>query len=134
MTARGGPAIRVGGGGNGGVDPPRFAIVTLARASGTACGGCRVEFFSDDGDEAGFFEGSAVATAGLFIFDKEGGFRGPYLTATVTRSGNTSALAVSRPVPGWPTPTPPATSAPDVWRLLPPWASRGDAPGGRGAR
>lgn len=106
IRRNGGPAVRAISGANGGIEAPLFSIVTADRASGIACSGCTVELFSDEGGQAWHYEGSVAVTGGSFIFSKAGGFLGPFLTSTATRSGNTSSLSGSEVVPGAATPTP----------------------------
>jgi parallel beta-helix repeat protein len=113
-------------GGNNGVLPPRLGNVSTTSVSGTACPLCRVEVFTDAGDEGKQFRG--LTTAG-----RDGTFSltiapaatpGEHYTATHTDgSGNTSSFAaaviVPAPSPDTPTPVPP-TPTPDRPPLLPP--------------
>ena len=100
-------------GGNNGVAPPRLSSVTTTTVSGSACALCRVEVFTDTGDEGKDFLGATIASdTGLFsqVF-ASAAQPGRHITATHTDSnGNTSpfAPAVSVPTesPSDPTPTP----------------------------
>lgn len=80
---------------------PVIRAVDGTSVSGTACANCTVEVFSDDEDEGGIYEGTAIAGAsGAFVFRKPDGLTGPYITATATdRDGNTSEF--SQPVRLW---------------------------------
>jgi hypothetical protein len=80
---------------------PVILAATSTTVSGTACPGCTVEVFSDDGDEGRIYEGTAVAEAsGVFAFDRGSPLKGPYVTATATDgTGNTSAFSIPRRVP-----------------------------------
>ncbi|MFN8473810.1 MAG: CSLREA domain-containing protein [Anaerolineae bacterium] len=72
---------------------------TLAQSwpqvTGTACSGCVVEVFSDNGDQGRVFEGWTTADiAGQWSFTPPSALSGPHLTATNTDSaGNTSEFA-----------------------------------------
>jgi hypothetical protein len=81
--------------------PPVIATVTSTAVSGTACARCTVEIFSDNGSQARFFEGTAVADAnGRFLFTKSTILRGPNVTATASDpAGTTSALSVAVAAP-----------------------------------
>ncbi len=83
------------------VGPPTPAITSAAatRVSGTACAGCRVEVFSDSGDEGGIYEGATTANAaGAWVLDKPAGLTGFNLTATATDAGG-STSEFSPPLP-----------------------------------
>ena len=85
-----------------GVAVPRITEVTSTAVAGQACAGCRVEVFSDSGDEGQWFEGETVAdAAGRFTMSKAGGIvRGPRVSATATdAAGATSAFSESRATP-----------------------------------
>jgi parallel beta-helix repeat protein len=117
ITDNHGPAIQLCAGANGGVRPPVILEASGNRASGQACAGCRVELFSDPGEQADTFEGFATADpAGAWVVEKPEGFTYPNLTATATDGQNTSALSVVRvwspDVP--PTPTRQPTVTPTV--------------------
>jgi titin len=93
--------IALYGGGNAMLPAPVIRAVDGTSVSGTACANCTVEVFSDDEDEGGIYEGTAIAGAsGAFVFRKPDGLTGPYITATATdRDGNTSEF--SQPVRLW---------------------------------
>jgi hypothetical protein len=84
--------------------PPRILGLDLqaGTVSGTACGMCIVEMFSDNGDEGAIFEGQATADEkGAFILEKGAPLAGPFLTATATdHDGSTSEF--SSPAQGSP--------------------------------
>lgn len=126
----GGRAIDLIQSANGGLGAPALASATREEVRGTACAGCRVEVFSDVGEEAAWYEGSATAGPdGAFTFTKAEGLAGDFVTATATdEEGNTSPFAASlrvgesgptatatvpptEPTPGTPTPSP--TVGPD---------------------
>jgi hypothetical protein len=69
--------------------------LSAGTVAGVTCNNCTVEFFSDDGDEGAFYEGSIVADSkGVFSFDKGTAFTGPHLTATATDlNDNTSEFS-----------------------------------------
>jgi titin len=105
--------IQLVSGGNNGVAPPQLGLVTSTTVSGSACGFCRVEVFTDSGDEGKDFLGATTAGSnGLFSQALAPAAQpGRHITATHTDSnGNTSpfAPAVSVPTvsPSDPTPTP----------------------------
>jgi len=105
--------IQLMSGGNNDVAPPQLSAVTTSTVSGTACALCRVEVFTDTGDEGKDFLGATTAgSTGLFSQVLTPAAQpGRHITATHTDSnGNTSpfAPAVSVPVtpPPDPTPTP----------------------------
>ncbi len=113
--------IQLERGGNNDVAPPQLGVVTTTTVDGSACALCRVEVFTDIGDEGRDFLG--VTTAG-----SDGRFRqvltpaaqpGRYVTATHTDSnGNTSPFAPAVNVPNVaPDPTPLPTGSPLVPRL-----------------
>jgi parallel beta-helix repeat protein len=105
--------IQLVSGGNNGVAPPQLDLVTTTTVSGSACAFCRVEVFTDTGDEGKDFLGATTAGSnGLFSQVLTPAAQpGRHITATHTDSnGNTSpfAPAVSVPTasPSDPTPTP----------------------------
>ena len=53
--------IKLLNGANDGILPPTIISVTSNIVRGTACPGCKVEAFSDDGDQGAFTEGTATA-------------------------------------------------------------------------
>jgi hypothetical protein len=70
--------------------------VDAGTAHGTACAGCTVEVFSDDGEEGRWFEGEDVAEAGTWSLSKGSSFTGSHVHATVTDpSGNTSEFSLT---------------------------------------
>lgn len=84
-------------GSNAGLPAPLINDLDLSdgQVTGTACAGCSVEVFSDDGDEGATYEGQATADAhGVFTFHKRGAFAHPSITMTATDiEGNTSQLS-----------------------------------------
>jgi len=111
--------IQLISGGNNGVAPPLLGPVTSTTVNGTACALCRVEVFTDTGDEGKDFLGATTAGSnGLFsqslVPAAEPGQR---ITATHTDSnGNTSpfAPAVSVPTSSPGDPLPPRQYVPVV--------------------
>ncbi len=89
--------IRLMDGGNANLAAPTLMSFNLAAGAvwGRACGGCRVEVFSDLGDQGSIYEGYATADlSGFFAFDKGSPLSGPHLTATATDgTGNTSPFS-----------------------------------------
>ncbi|MEO7909422.1 MAG: right-handed parallel beta-helix repeat-containing protein [Roseiflexaceae bacterium] len=104
--------IQLVSGGNNGVAPPQLGLVTTTTVSGNACGFCRVEVFTDAGDEGKDFLGATIASSdGLFSQAIAPAAQpGRHVTATHTDSnGNTSPFAPAVSVPtssSDPTPTP----------------------------
>ena len=83
-------------GGNQDLPPPHITSVVQQTIGGSACPLCRVEIFTDTGDEGRHFAGATTATAdGSFRFDLDpAGLSDPNVTATHTDgSGNTSPFA-----------------------------------------
>jgi hypothetical protein len=85
-------------GGNHQLSAPKIITVSTNSVSGSACPGCTIEIFSDDGDEGRIFEGNTVADAGgYFTYNKGKPLTGPHITATSTDAvGNTSEFSVLR--------------------------------------
>ena len=83
--------IETQNGGNSELPPP--VIKSAGSASGTACGGCTVDVYSDDEDEGRVYHGSTTADAsGNWSFADA--VTGPNVTATATDSaGNTSEFS-----------------------------------------
>jgi hypothetical protein len=105
--------IQLVSGGNNGLAPPQLSLVTTTTVSGSACAFCRVEVFTDTGDEGKDFLGATTANSnGLFSQSLAPAAQpGRHITATHTDSnGNTSpftpAVSVPTPAPSDPTPTP----------------------------
>jgi parallel beta-helix repeat protein len=98
----GASGIQIGQGGNDDQAAPQIIGFDLSKGTieGVICPHCTVEIFSDEADEGGWYEGTAVADAvGYFDFSKDSSFLGPHLTATGTDdAGNTSPF--SRPTSG----------------------------------
>jgi titin len=102
--------IRLTEGGNNQVAPPLIRGVAQARVSGSACSLCRVEIFTDTGDEGRHFAGTTTAGSdGAFSFQLDAAnLADPHVTATHTdANGNTSPFAPAVAIPkDQPTPTP----------------------------
>jgi hypothetical protein len=99
-------------GGNDELGPPVITTADAMQVSGTACGNCTVEIFSDAAEEGAIYEGTTLAMlAGNWSYTKAGGLAGSNLTATATDAqGNTSQF--SAPVSltaATPTLTPPVS-------------------------
>jgi len=90
-------AIYLSSDGNTGLIAPSVLDLDLAAGTvvGTACARCTVEIFSDRGDEAGTYEGRALADeAGTFGLHEGEPLAGPHLTAVaIDADGNTSQLS-----------------------------------------
>jgi parallel beta-helix repeat protein len=89
-------------GGNNGVAPPQLGSVTSTTLTGAACALCRVEVFTDAGDEGKDFLGATTAnTNGLFSQALGPAAKpGQHVTATHTdNNGNTSPFAPAVSVP-----------------------------------
>ena len=93
ITNNAGPGVNNADGGNTELAPPIINNVTASRVSGTACAQCRVEIFSDPGDEGQKYEGAVIADeAGNWTW--VGLATGPNVTATATdEAGNTSEFS-----------------------------------------
>lgn len=106
-----GLGIQLLGGGNGALDPPQLGKLAGTIVSGSSCSACRIELFTDSGDEGRYYVGMIIAGGnGAFALQLDsGGLHGPYLTATQTDAlGNTSAFSPPIALPdAAPTPTPP---------------------------
>jgi len=93
-----GRGISLMGGGNTALEPPFVFGFNLASGivSGTTCADCKVEIFSDEGDEGRQYEGKTTADAsGAFVFVGRRPLSGPHLTATTADNlGNTSGFSV----------------------------------------
>ena len=85
-------------GGNGGLAPP--SLTAASPTSGTTCGGCTIDIYSDAADEGRTYEGSTTADAdGSFKYTKKPA--GPFVTATATDAqGNTSPFSEALPLLG----------------------------------
>jgi hypothetical protein len=90
-------AVYLSSDGNQGLIAPSLLDFDLTAGTvvGTACAHCRVEIFSDEGDEAATYEGRSVADgSGIFAFDNGGRLAGPHLTAVaIDAARNTSPLS-----------------------------------------
>ncbi|MFN8566769.1 MAG: right-handed parallel beta-helix repeat-containing protein [Kouleothrix sp.] len=85
--------IAITAGANGGARPPTFSVQgTTVR--GTAAPGATIEIFSDNGQQARFFEGRVTAGSdGTFTFTAGTPWQGPNINALATdTSANSSAL------------------------------------------
>ena len=89
-------AILLQYGGNDELPAPLIVSANATEVSGTACGGCVVEVFSDAEDEGALYEGSVTASGtGGWTFVKSSGLSGPHVTATATDAdGNTSEFSI----------------------------------------
>lgn len=78
--------------------PPVLVSVDFnsGKVTGAACPGCSIEFFSTTPEGMQIFEGDVVVDeSGVFIFEKEGGFRGTELRANAFVAGqNTSEFSL----------------------------------------
>jgi hypothetical protein len=108
IFANGGRAIALLGGANRGIAAPMIDQASPTGASGTACGSCWVELFSDAADESEHYEDRTQADAGgAWRIDTAP--RGPFVTASSsTELGDSSELSAARAI----LPTPTATTAP----------------------
>lgn len=83
---------------NSGPEAPLVTELDLSAGlvRGTACAGCVVEVFSDEGDEGAWFEGELIADgSGAFVLDKGSGFAYSNVTVTATDAdGNTSEFSL----------------------------------------
>ncbi len=90
--------ISLSNGGNTELPAPTIVAYDLAAGmvSGTACGNCTIEIFSDGDDEGVLYEGRTTTDgAGSFVFSKGAPLTGPNVTATATDArGNTSEFSV----------------------------------------
>jgi hypothetical protein len=133
VTDNDGPALQVLQGANRNVRAPQITAGDSTHVSGISCGGCRVEVFSDPGEQADVFEvAGTAATDGIFRLERPEGFTYRNLTATATDGRNTSGLSAvfvvggptptSRPVTPSPTPTRDPTALHAIWL---PWLGKG---------
>jgi len=91
-----GPGIKLVEEGNYGAEPPTITAASCqGPVVGTACPGCAVEIFSDDGDEGRVYEATTTAEPEGY-FSWSGTVNGPHVTATA-RDGNNSTSAFSAP-------------------------------------
>lgn len=102
-------AISIRNGANNGISAPLVALQGADTITGTSNPGAVIEVFSDNADEAAFYEGTTAAdTSGAFSFTLSGAPRAGNVTLTATDSaGNTSMLSVPLTVQVPITPTPP---------------------------
>jgi len=145
----GGNPIRLVQRANREVAAPTLTAASSTEVRGTACAECLVEVFAvdylDPLSEADTFEGSVEADgSGAFVLVKPDGFSGDGLVATATDDRSTSefseklAVDATGPTPPpterpSPSPSPtgptratetPTVEAPEIFRLLLPWAGR----------
>lgn len=132
---------------NGGIRPPTLTGVGETEIIGIGCPNCRIDFFSDDDDEAMAFEGSIeTLSSSPFIFEKPEGFIHSAITAMATNLELGSSelsppqrigppLTAPSPTPlripsATPTPTSRATLDPAlvVGRAFLPWSRTGQRP------
>lgn len=118
VTDNGGPGVQLCAGANAGVQPPAIREARPTHAAGLACAGCRIELFSDPGEQADHFEGATVADGtGAWSIDLPAAFRYPNLTATATDDLSTSGLSASVVVradaTATPSPTPRVSPTPE---------------------
>lgn len=113
ITENDGPAIQVLQGANRNIKPPQITFVDPQHVAGLTCGGCRLEFFSDPGEQADTYEAAVTAAEdGVFQLSFSPGFTYRNVVATTTDGRNTSALSAVAVI-GGPTPTPrPVTPSP----------------------
>jgi len=106
-------------GGNAELFAPELTVATPTHVSGSACAGCVVELFSDDGGQGAIYEDMIAADgAGNWLISKPAGVAGPYVTATATDlAGNTSQFSAPLAVQS-PTPSPTVTSTATVTSTL----------------
>ena len=90
--------IVLSGSANGGINPPVITAVLPHSVSGTACGLCMIEIFSDDENEGSIFEGTTTADAnGNWSYS--GSFSAPKLTTTARDDDhNTSEFSTQKAV------------------------------------
>ena len=86
--------IKLLNGANDGILPPTIISVTSNIVRGTACPGCKVEVFSDDGDQGKFYEATAIADP-VGVWEWLDTPLGPNVTATQTDAKhNTSSFSI----------------------------------------
>jgi len=84
-------------GGNTELASPVITLVVVGSATGTACGSCTVDIFSDNDNEGRIYHGSTTASGGG-SWSFPGSVSGPNVTATATNaSGNTSEFTAPPP-------------------------------------
>lgn len=95
-----GDGIRLAQNGNESLPSPIITSLDPVRGTlaGTACPGCTIEVFSDDGPQGRAYEGTVVVDdLGGFDFSKAGQFGSPYVTTTATNSiGSTSSFSAAQ--------------------------------------
>lgn len=95
ISGNGLSGISVRNGSNGGINAPVVTLQAPRLISGRTLPNAVIEVFSDNGDEAAFYEGTITADAsGAFSYTVSDTTRGSYVTFTATdAAGNTSALS-----------------------------------------
>jgi len=74
---------------------PTIQRASATQVSGTACAGCTIEVFSDEGSQARYYEGTTTSDgSGLWALNLASPPQGSHVTATSTDgAGNTSTLS-----------------------------------------
>jgi parallel beta-helix repeat protein len=95
IFSNGGDGIVLVGDGNARLAAPMLTVDPVDGISGTACAGCTVELFADDGDEGRYWLDSQVTNGvGSFAFGRLCTSAGLSFTSTVTdNAGNTSEFS-----------------------------------------
>ena len=89
-----GLGIELTNNGNAALVTPGITQASCFQVQGSACAGCRVEIFSDLGDQGRIYEATTTAHSIQPTFTWSGRAHGPHVTVTATDSqGNTSQFS-----------------------------------------
>ncbi|MBC8252853.1 MAG: hypothetical protein H8E35_02340 [Ardenticatenia bacterium] len=91
-----GLGIELANNGNAALVIPGITQASCYQVQGSACAGCRVQIFSDLGDQGRMYEATTTANSIQPAFAWSGRLTGPHVTITATDSqGNTSQFSLA---------------------------------------